>query len=309
MGLDAHVACNCFRDGLSAEPPVPRSMLTVNECGDVELIDEQNCDFDMANDVYDWTIHACTHEDMKFVSEWVGNISGVAWLRSVAVGLPVDRFGNLAMILAGLSGLMDSYTPASEIRRALPELELLLQEGHLGSTRTISTLSGFVVENKLDWGPIALDEFHSLGPSPYYESPWPDLVELGVIGYEFVVRSREQPANELLRTRILEQKWDPESVEFGQAPDGRPTSRITFTNLQTMESVTARSFGVSARLPQLGRVLAIADKDEPEPALVYPETLIVGERRVMLTEAWWTLKRLHRLFAASAATGNPVVWH
>ncbi|GAA2434670.1 hypothetical protein A7G45_18250 [Mycolicibacterium llatzerense] len=284
-------------------------MLTVNECGDVELIDEQNCDFDMANTIYDWTMHACTHEDMAFASEWIGNISGVAWLRSVAVGLPVDRFGDLTIILAGLSGLMDSYTPASEIRRALPELELLLREDHLGSTRTISTLGGFVIEDELDWGPIVLDKFHSLGPSPYYESPWPDLVELGVIGYEFVVRSREEPANELLRTRILEQKWDPESIELAPALDGRPTSRMTFTNLQTMESVTARSFGVSTRLPRLGRVLANADGDEPEPALVYPETLIVGERKVMLTEAWWTLKRLHRIFEASAATGNPVVWH
>ncbi len=90
MGLDAHVACNCFRDGLCTEPPVPRTMLTINECGDVELIDEQNCDVDVANDVYDWTIHACAHEDMVLVSEWVGNISGVAWLRSVVLAVVED---------------------------------------------------------------------------------------------------------------------------------------------------------------------------------------------------------------------------
>ncbi|MFL0293188.1 hypothetical protein ACJH6J_19350 [Mycobacterium sp. SMC-18] len=115
MGLDAHVACNCFRDGLCTEPPVPRTMLTINECGDVELIDEQNCDVDVANDVYDWTIHACAHEDMVLVSEWVGNISGVAWLRSVAAGLHPERFGKLARILSRLSGLMDSYTEPSRV--------------------------------------------------------------------------------------------------------------------------------------------------------------------------------------------------
>lgn len=309
MGLDAHVACNCFRDGLCTDPPVPRSMLTIDEHGDVDLIEAEDCDSDQVRAYLDWTEHACEHEHMEIAGEWIGNVSGVAWLRSATAELPIDRFGNLTRILSGLSGLMDSFTPASEIRHALPELEALLREDHLGSTRTITDLSGFVVEDELDWGPIELDEYRSLGPSPYYKSPWHDLVELAVVGYEFVVRTRDDPADELLRARILRQKWDPESVEVAAAAGSKPSSRVTFTNLQTNESVTVRSFGISTQLPRLGEAPANAECDRSEPALVYPETLIVGERKVMLTEAWWPLERIHHLFEASVATGNPVSWH
>lgn len=309
MGLDAHVACNCFSDELCTEPPVPRNMLTLDECGDVMLIDEDNSDFDQICAVLDWKEHACEHEYMQIAGEWIGNVSGVAWLRSLAAGLPGERFENLVAILSGLSGMMDSFSPASDVRRALPELEELLREDHAGSTRTIAELSGSPVENELDRGPIQFDEFHSLGPSPYYASPWPDLVELGIVRYEFVVRNRENPPSELLRARILQQKWNSESVEHASTWGNKPTSRMTFTNLQTGESVTARSFGISTRPRPPDESPRKADADESEVSLRYPETLIVGERKRMVTEAWWMLNNIHRLFEASVATGNPVAWH
>lgn len=286
---------------------MPRNQLKTDERGTVVPVHDDDDNVEMWYDFMNWKESACVHPNMELAGEPIGNIMTIAWLRSVASGLPADRFGNLAQIMAGLSGLMDSYQPAADVRRAAPELDALLREDHLGSTRIICAGSDWVVDNEVDRGGIDYGSFHSLDYVAGYNAPWPDLVELGIEGYEFVVRTRAKRPGELLRARILEQEWDEGNVETHR--HGRPThaSLVTFTNRETGESIRVRSFGISS-------AAAGDDADghgEPpdsEQRRRYPSFLFISERKLMVAECWWPLATLKRVFDASVASGNPVVW-
>ncbi|OBH17954.1 hypothetical protein [Mycolicibacter sinensis] len=314
MGLDAYVSCNCYREGLTTEPPMPRSRLKIDERGDVVPIhfshdddDDTDDDIDMWDELMNWKETACAHPSMQLAGELMGNIMSIAWLRSVAAGLPADRFGNLAEILCGLSGMMDSYQPASDVRRASPELDALLRQDYVGLTRIICADGDWVVDNQVDRGAVDYASFHSLDYGAGYNAPWPDLVELGIEAYEFVVRTRAEQPRELLRARILRQEWDAGNVEYHEHGRRRQVSLVTFTNVQNGESVRVRSFGISS--------VAVSDDAAGHGGLPngderrrYPSFLFISERKLMLAECWWQLAALKRLFDASVASGNPVVW-
>ena len=84
---DAHVYCTCFRDGLTSDPPYPRSDLTVNRFGVVTLTGSN----DHAEDpekLWCWRVgmtedggeapSPCAHRDMKVVDAifyWPGSRS------------------------------------------------------------------------------------------------------------------------------------------------------------------------------------------------------------------------------------------
>ncbi|WP_145978803.1 hypothetical protein [Granulicoccus phenolivorans] len=312
MGLDAYVACTCFRDGVTSEPPIPRSLIVVGPTGRPETVWDQDPDelvsdaqLDVSVLFHDWTDSACAHPFMELVSERIGNVMGVAWLRAVASGLDPGRFGRLTEILEGLSGMMDDLLPADEARAALPELEALLRESVIGSTRVLHELDGSVIDDELDSRPIDYVAFRSLGPSPGFRSEFDELVELGVEGYDFVVRSRGAVPGELFRARLVNQVWDHASASGPVTKYDDPIGLVTFTNVETGEEITVRSFGVRTRMRWPDGSLW----DEEKGAwLHYPEGFMVGERKRMVPELWWVLSSLHRLFLAADQTGNPVVW-
>lgn len=293
---------------------MPRSQLKMDERGDVVPVHfNHDADYDdddhvdMWDELRKWKETACVHPNMELAGEPVGSIMTIAWLRSVASGLPADRFGNLAQIMSELSGLMDSYQPASAVRRALPELDALLREDHLGSTRIICAGRDWVVDNEVDRGPIDYASFRSLDHAAGYNAPWPDLVELGIEGYEFVVRTRAEQPRELLRARVLKQEWDPGNVEYHEHGRRRQVSLVTFTNRETGESIRVRSFGISSAAAG-DDAGGHGEPPDSEQRRRYPSFLFISERKLMVAECWWPLAALKRVFDASAASGNPVVW-
>jgi len=74
---DAHVHCTCFQDGLTTEPPYPRSELTVNRFGVVTLAGSTDHAED-PDDLWNWRFgysgdgcdapFPCSHDGMKLVS-------------------------------------------------------------------------------------------------------------------------------------------------------------------------------------------------------------------------------------------------
>lgn len=85
---DAHVFCTCFQDGLTREPPYPRSDLTVNRFGVVTLVGSTDHSND-PDDLWCWRVgmtkdpplearQPCTHDNMKLFDEifyWPGSYS------------------------------------------------------------------------------------------------------------------------------------------------------------------------------------------------------------------------------------------
>lgn len=74
---DAHVHCTCFQDGLTTEPPYPRSELIVNRFGVVTLAGSTDHSED-PDDLWSWRCgysedgyevpYPCEHDQMKLVS-------------------------------------------------------------------------------------------------------------------------------------------------------------------------------------------------------------------------------------------------
>lgn len=307
MGLDAYVACSCYRDGLTSEPPVPRDQLMIDECGDVVPIDEDACDDHFWDVFHPWQDTACRHERMQFVGEWIGNVMGIAWLRSVTANLDEERFPVLAPVLTGLSGLMDSHLPAVVARRALSELVALLEENSpLGTTRMVCGFGGAIVDDAIDRGSVDYTTFRSLGPWVVRTPELADIVDVGLEGWDFVVKTHEGDS-ELLRARLLGQVWHEETVD--RTTEGaQPTALVTFSDVMSGETIHVRSFGLSVREPWPDEATSAKPNRGDDFWRRYPPRLFVSERKIVLGEIWWELDTLKRLFEASADSGNPVVW-
>lgn len=316
MGLDAFVACTCYRDGLTSEPPITRDQIVIDDTGKPQcawidspysqLSEEQE---GAIRKMIEWTESACEHEDMDLVSERIGNISSVGWLRAATSGIDDAKFAHLGPILSGLSGMMDSRLQAAEAEAAMPELEQLLQEPAVGATRTLQESGdGYLIETAIGMAPFDDTVFHSLGPASHYLPEQVDLVVLGVRGLEFVVRARDahgEDGRELFSARMVEQVWH-RDLETPPASDYRdPVSLVTFRNIENDASITVKSLGI-----RVHRRWPTGKYWEEKRGYLghYPRAFFIGERKVMLPEVWVPLTAIQRLFRASIRTGNPVVW-
>lgn len=315
MGLDAVVHCTCFQDGKASKPPIPRELIAFDEAGSpvpiwetlprTETTETTTERLEASIAFMSWIETACEHEHMELVAERIGNVAAAGQLRRAASGLDQDRFPHLFPILSRIRGLMDETLPATEARAALPELEALLREPCLGTTRTLQELDGTIIEGDLDLWQPSDSGFVSLGPWSQYQSQYANLVELGIDGYEFVVRTRGEKPRELFRARMVTQTVHHSSDSTSAHSHKHTELYVTFRNVVTDERIKVRSFGVraSGKWPN-GKL-----RDDEHGFLhYYPTNIIVGERRIMVTEFWWNLTQLHRLFSASDRTGNPVHW-
>ncbi|MDF7810266.1 hypothetical protein [Hymenobacter sp. YC55] len=94
MGYAAIVRCNCYRDGLTTEPP-HKEYVQVDEEGVYINLDELGLtkttrlawylEFDS------WQMKACIHPDMHYAYEHLQNISGMANFRSTLAKLNAPR--------------------------------------------------------------------------------------------------------------------------------------------------------------------------------------------------------------------------
>lgn len=86
MGLDAHVRCNCAREGKHGPCPFP-GRLRFDETGEPVLADINGKTPDLSEDlVFDKWVDGCEHEGM-FIRAWIGNIAGVRHIREWVKGI------------------------------------------------------------------------------------------------------------------------------------------------------------------------------------------------------------------------------
>lgn len=138
---DAHVFCTCFRDGLTSEPPYPRSDLTVNRFGVVTLAGSKDHAED-PEDLWCWRVGMtedgdkapppCAHTDMKIVDTvfyWPGSRSYTARHPVFESSLADNRLPVLTELIYRQQA--DDYpsggiwTSAGEAVEALAELRVL----------------------------------------------------------------------------------------------------------------------------------------------------------------------------------------
>jgi hypothetical protein len=98
MGLDAHVRCNCAKEGKAKPFPVP-GKLTFDECGEPhypteELTPEQLLACDRWG--YDW---GCKHHGY-LVKSRIGNVSLVAYVSEQLEAAKRRRIGDFAILLS-----------------------------------------------------------------------------------------------------------------------------------------------------------------------------------------------------------------
>jgi len=79
MGLDAHVACTCIRDGIATPHPFP-DLLEIDEYGEAVLKSGASDEQWIAPDR--WVVHSCEHGGF-LASERLGNVATIAHVRSV----------------------------------------------------------------------------------------------------------------------------------------------------------------------------------------------------------------------------------
>lgn len=137
VGLDAAVYCNCWRDGKTTEPPVPRECVHLDEDG---WVWNSNPDWTpgaqpgteewvrgMATDIaFDsWKqSQACPHDNMQLVSARIANWSGVGGLLQALQEGGEDQF---ATVLTELPTSNDGSTSPELAARMLNELNVFLE--------------------------------------------------------------------------------------------------------------------------------------------------------------------------------------
>jgi hypothetical protein len=79
MGLDAHVCCNCIRDGLAPPHPFPE-MMVFDDTAEPTLKSNQEISMDQWLKHDAWYEHSCSHSG-RIIKKRLGNISRIAHIR------------------------------------------------------------------------------------------------------------------------------------------------------------------------------------------------------------------------------------
>lgn len=77
---------------------------------------------------------------------------------------------------------------------------------------------------------------------------------------------------------------------------------------QTDQTISVRSHGIGRFAEWAPDTRDGGDVGQERSYRYFPQYLYVSERKVMVAEGVHALDRLARIFEASVATGNPVVW-
>ncbi len=133
MGYDAYVNCNCYKSGLTTDPPY-KEYLKIDEDGiylNIEYLYKSDEDlYWQMNDEFSlWKKSACPHEDMEEVSLGVANMTGMAHFRGLLSNLGgEDRFPVLTEYLPVCNG---GCLPAEYAIEALAEVDFILNSGYV----------------------------------------------------------------------------------------------------------------------------------------------------------------------------------
>jgi hypothetical protein len=279
MGLDASVMCNCFRDGRTKEPPVPREWLAFDVDGylDVRPEFESRCKH---ADVYNWRETACSHPQMMIANEYLANWTGYRAFQQALGYAGWERFPTLQAELPQANG---GLVQVSLAPRILEELARFRSLGSIGQdTFLIDSATGEILHRRI----AAYDGIFFYGGR--------DGIEAGIGESSFFVRNRESG------TCVFR------SAHFRQ-------TRLNLSGGSDLVEITDLELGDTYR----GR--ASVDRVAPWPDgrtqddsgrvnfVLVPEVRVV-RRDVVAADFAYIVDALRRLFEASIETGNPVHW-
>lgn len=275
MGLDAFVPCNCFIEGKTTEPPVPREWIIRDDEGYFCLNPE--CSDDSLNDsIYLWSGRCCKHAEMH-IWQHICSWAGVRAFQQVLIQIGEAHFPVLLTQLPNVNG---GSLSIENIKKALIELEWF--ENQVGAIRSVFLINNDnqkVIYEYIDAykGRIIMSQKYSLAFNinglNIFESETGRVlfqsknVEQNVSLYpQWIYRSLNALNNKI--NIVKKVRWiDVDSGEFFETPWG----------------------------------LSI-DGD------IYPKSLSVEERSVTKEEYQYIIQPLKNLFLIAIEMNNPVFW-
>jgi hypothetical protein len=125
MGLDAYVACSCFRDGKASKPPFA-DRLILNEHGEPSFDTSGQVGRAKLLELHEWKRSACPHRHMWHASERIG-----PW---GAVGIFFDMLDLIGADFVDLKHDLTetAHVPTDAAKRLLADLERFNGLGRLG---------------------------------------------------------------------------------------------------------------------------------------------------------------------------------
>lgn len=131
MGLDAFVPCNCFIEGKTTEPPVPREWVMKDDEGYYCLNPEYSDDDSLNDKVYLWSEHCCKHSGMK-IRQSICNWAGVRAFQQAIRQIGFAHFPILSEQLLNSNG---GCMHIEEVKKAISELDLF--ENYVNTLRSV----------------------------------------------------------------------------------------------------------------------------------------------------------------------------
>lgn len=285
MGLDASVMCNCFRLGLTTEPPVPREWLQIDEEGHLEL--KPGCGSPEASaEVYQWMQDCCEHPGMQYAWEEIANWSGYRIFQQALGGVGWDRFPVLRQELPEVNG---GKTEAPRAALALGELAEFQKAGEIGTNAClVDTATGEVVQE------------HVAGYEGVFILDGDSGLEAGFDADGFFIRTGQDRLELFRAARFRQMHLDPDADPYG--PE---RGLVAYLDLDSGKEYECRFAvpGDSIPWPD-GRM----QDDRGRCRFHYPATLHVERRAVHSSDFDYILGPLERIFRASVEMGNPVRW-
>jgi hypothetical protein len=292
-----YVACACFRRGLVSPGPVALDRLDFDRFGNVKRMVERSPE-ESPWPLYEWRLDAaCEHGDMRAVEEMYDGYRE-AWSHPAVEAMleepGLERVAELVRrrrppAMAGV------FVTAEEARMTLPQLsEFATRLSGLVSRVVVDSsgrTSGFI--DRLGFGDH--DEFVRLDSAKFPDQSIAGVGELGVVGFEFVVRD-VAAVRDVCRSATLRIFQDPDGqIRLGDAG----LARTLF-----IPGEGAASWCWAPRLDIFGRDDLVSNRFRPNG----------GELRIVTVEMamadlYGDIPMLRTVLEASVQTGNPVVYY
>lgn len=293
MGLDAFVTCNCWRDGKSKPPPVPRERIRLDADGWLELDMPEPIDPELQQAFDEWSDDpaACSHSDMDAAFERISNYGGFRHFEYALHTLGAERFPTLTKIP------IQGSTQASASAHALEELELFRRICRIPMWDIVESETGEVAIR--DVPPEG--RFILRGKKQPYDL-WADRY-----GIFFVPTERLSPggidgtqSGPSAQDRIDAPRRGPDAVfasaRFEQVGVGgdKLDPVVQYTDLETGRTITTT------------HALFVGGEDHHKGRLATRCHIV--SRPLTAEDFEYILAPLKIVFEASARTGNSVIW-
>ena len=283
MGLDANVMCNCWRDGKTSAPPVPRDWLEMDDEGYLSVKREYRLDVSLS-DIFAWEHSCCPHEGMELARERISNWPGVRLFQQVLSTQGQKQFPMLISELPSANGgLTDSVASA----RALEELDQFEATERLGEkTVLLDSETGEIAVERVE----AYEGFFMLSGGPGYS------VSLGKTHLE---ASQAQGGQVIFRSKRLRQ------FRKDGAPVQESRNEVVW---QDLDSGAVLDPAPALSGPEIPWENGEWRNELGEYRFSYPALMHVEIRPWMPADFNYILEPLRIVFSASVESGNPVRW-